>query len=165
MADFFDTEQEGDKVLCTLPMDFFGYGNVEVEIKCTQDECTLTTKALLPVTTISAAALENSEGLYELVGRFYSTIGAKHFSCAILRHRDFTYPNYDARHWGLSDVREWTALYSYGGVRGEADKLEFNKGDTFELIEDRGDGWSRVRAKNDPSKVGLVPSNYIVLVL
>ena len=84
-------------------MSFFGNGNVLVEIKCTQDECTLTTiEADLPVTTISTAALANSTGLYKLVVRLYKAIAAKRSSCSVVRHRDFAFPISDARHWGLA---------------------------------------------------------------
>ena len=102
MKGLFDADLDGDQVLCALPMHFFGYEDVIVRIKCTQDECTLSTHAKLPVTTISTTALKNSQGLYKLVVCFYKAIAAKHSSCTVVHHRDFAFPISDARHWGLA---------------------------------------------------------------
>lgn len=160
----FDTEFEENKVLCSLPMGLFGYANVEVEIVC-GDQCILNTNADIPIKGITSGPLEDTTSLYELVGRFYILLGINHSSEKLIRVRDFTFPPFDQRHWGIvqqmdQDESALIAQYDFEGNPGE-DSLGFKKGDTFEFIEDRGHGWLRVRTKDGSQTVGLVPSNYV----
>lgn len=164
----FDTEMEGERVLCSLPLELFGFGSVEVEINCTDQGCTLNTKADLPVQSLTAGPLEHTASLYELVERFYVQLGNAHSAKDTLRIRDFTFPPFDPRHWGISPKATSTSIdeqpllvaqFDYEDD-GEQGRLSFKKGDSFEFIEDHGDGWLRVRA-NTSSMIGLVPSNYV----
>lgn len=170
----FDTELEGERVLCSLPLELFGHGTVEVEILCTQEGCTLSTKADLPVRSITAGPLEHTASLYELVERFYVQLGNAQSARETLRIRDFSFPPFDPRHWALNDGSDiktpsideqqqqkepkyLLAMFDYESQ--EKGKLTFKKNALFEFIVDCGDGWIRVRDMSNT--FGLVPSNYV----
>ena len=82
--------------------------------------------------------------------------GYSEFSCAAEERGDTAE---DRTHEGGGDTRpQLLALYSYDG--SEAGSLAMEAGDTFTVLEEDAEGWTRVARPGEEGQEGFVPTSF-----
>ena len=82
--------------------------------------------------------------------------GYSEFSCAAGERGDTAE---DRTREGGGDMRpQLLALYSYDG--GEAGSLAMEAGDTFTVLEEDAEGWTRVARPGQQQEEGFVPTSF-----
>ena len=82
--------------------------------------------------------------------------GYSEFSCAAEERGDTAE---DRTHDGGADTRpQLLALYSYDG--SEAGSLAMEAGDTFTVLEEDAEGWTRVARPGQQQEEGFVPTSF-----